>query len=125
HGYKNVVLNLISQALSIAKIMTKNDVATFRAAWESFLGPTASACLAALDALPMHDLGSSERIQIAFAIREEAQDFFGKISSLPRYADPQLAYSNLINSDLEPLHQNLREFARQFEETYSSPSPIA
>lgn len=118
-GYRSVVKHLVNEMTSIAKCVGGYDADTFSTSWESFLKPAAMAAIAAFDSLPSYDLGTDERISAAFALREEAQDFFGEISRTLADADRHLAYGNLVTG-LSQRHTHLTELKKTFDAAYSS-----
>ncbi|MBD9434205.1 hypothetical protein IB257_30070 [Achromobacter sp. ACM03] len=118
-GYRSVVQHLVNEMASIATFVGNRDPDTLSRSWESFLKPAAMAAIAAFDSLPIYDLGSSERISAAFALREEAQDFFGEITRTLADKDRRGAYKEL-ESGLADRHKNLKDLKDMFDAAYSS-----
>lgn len=54
---------------------------SFLEEWNSYLGPNLTAALAAFDAMPAHDLGTTTRINSAFLLRTSAQMMLGGVNS--------------------------------------------
>jgi hypothetical protein len=116
-GYQSVVHHLVNETDSLRAFVDKYDADTFGDSWESFLKPAAMAALAAFDSLPSYDLGTTERISAAFALREEAQDFFGEISRALAASDRQAAYANLREGNPQRL-KHLTDLSKTFADAY-------
>ncbi|HCP79400.1 MAG: hypothetical protein CML16_03225 [Pusillimonas sp.] len=119
-GYRDVVLNLSSQAAELAKLIEKTEPPLFVVAWHGYLKSTADASLKAFDSLPTHDMGGTERIAIAFAIREAVQDFFGRLSQLPLNDSLHQLYGTLVTIELPHLYRDLTELEKQLNDCYQT-----
>lgn len=72
-GLKAVVNQVSIEAMSIILLARSGNIQNFSDAWDSSQNAATLAALAAFDNAPLYELGSAERVRLAFSIRELAE----------------------------------------------------
>ncbi|MDQ6212344.1 hypothetical protein [Achromobacter insolitus] len=74
-GLQAVVNQVLTETLATIVMLKGASAKNFAKAWSEFQRTSTMAALAAFDNAPLYELGSAERIRLAFSIRECAETF--------------------------------------------------
>ncbi|GEM_PF-7015307 len=85
-GYKEVVLSLVAETMSIVRAIREKSEEEFRSGWEGFIEQRVSVRLRAFNSVPLYDLGNRERIMMAVVIEGELIWLAGEVRN---YMDGQ------------------------------------
>ena len=81
-GARGIIGQLYGEVSSVQETTAEMDFETFSQAWNSYLRYSAQAAVDAFDNMPIHELGTAERVHTAFEMRAVLQHALGKIDAV-------------------------------------------